>query len=79
MFAVLPAPCDHWGLVEAGAEASPDKWGSFHSSESLEWARCILCNEVCNAEGRSWQRVFGIKPELIGNLSNGGYQGRPLG
>jgi len=35
------------GLV---GEASPDKWGSLHNSESLEWAMCILCNEVGNAK-----------------------------
>ena len=34
------------GLV---GEASPVKWGRLHNSESLEWAMCILCNEVCNA------------------------------
>ncbi len=27
VFAVLPTPCDDWGLVEVGVEASPDKWG----------------------------------------------------
>jgi len=31
VFAVLPVPCGDWGLVEVGVEASPDKWGRFHT------------------------------------------------
>jgi len=50
VFAVLVTPCDHRGPMGLVGEASPDKWGSLHNSESLEWAMCILCNEVGNAK-----------------------------
>ena len=37
VFAVLPAPCDDWGLVGAGVEGSPDKWGSLHNGMTSQF------------------------------------------
>ena len=37
VFADLPAPCDDWGLVGAGVEGSPDKWGSLHNEMTSQF------------------------------------------